>query len=238
MNAIVALAVKDLRLLIRDKVGFFFTFFFPLLYAVFFGAIFSGPGASATGMKIVVVDEDGTDGSRKFIRELDDSPELDVDVADRQMATDQIRRGRRVGYVVLPAGFGKARGRVFGGERVKIETGVDPARKAEAGMLQGILTKYMYKGIQDAFANPDKMREQINESLADVQNAQDMDPAAKVTLQWFLPTVDRFMRELPTGQSANRGWQTFDLESKDVAVQRGGPKTPTKSPSPKESSGE
>ena len=33
MNAILALAIKDLRLLFRDKVGFFFTFFFPLLYA-------------------------------------------------------------------------------------------------------------------------------------------------------------------------------------------------------------
>ena len=224
MNAIMALATKDLRLLIRDKAGFFFTFFFPLLYAVFFGAIFSGPGTSATGMKIVVVDEDDTEGSKKFIRELDDSPELDVEVADRRAATDRVRRGQRVGYVVLPQGFGKARGRVFGGEQVKIETGVDPARKAEAGMLQGILTKYMYQGIQDAFANPDKMHAQINESLAEVQNAQDMDPAAKATLQWFLPMIDRFMRELPTGQSANRGWQTFDLESKDVVVQRGGPK--------------
>jgi len=224
MNAIMALATKDLRLLLRDKTGFFFTFFFPLLYAVFFGAIFSGPGTTATGMKIVVVDEDDTEGSKKFIRELNDSPELDVDVADRQAATDSVRRGRRIGYVVLPQGFGKARGRVFGGEQIKIETGVDPARKAEAGMLQGILTKYMYQGIQDAFANPDKMREQINESLDEVRTAQDMDPAAKATLQWFLPTLDRFMRELPKGQSANRGWQTFDLESKDVIVQRGGPK--------------
>ena len=179
MTAIIALAIKDLRLLIRDKVGFSFTVFFPLLYAVFFGAIFSSPGVSATGMRIVVVDEDGTEGSKKFIRDLDESPELDVDVADRQTATDQVRRGRRVGYVVLPAGFGKARGRVFGGEQIKIETGVDPARKAEAGMLEGILTKYMYQGIQDAFANPDKMRVQINESLAEVQDAQDMDPMAK-----------------------------------------------------------
>lgn len=223
MNAILALANKDLRLLIRDKVGFFFTFFFPLLYAVFFGAIFSGQGGGVSAMKIVVVDEDGTEGSKKFIRELNDSPELDVDIRSRDEATNLVRRGKRVGYVVLPQGFGKARGRVFGGERVKIETGIDPARSAEAGMLQGVLTKYMYQGIQEAFANPDKMRQQVNESLAEVQRAQDMDPTAKATLQWFLPMMDRFLGELPKNEQSNRGWQNFDLESKEVAVQRGGP---------------
>ncbi len=223
MNAIIALAIKDLRLLLRDKVGFFFTFFFPLLYAVFFGAMFSGQGGGASAMKIVVVDEDDTEGSKSFIGELKDSAELEVDVADRQTATDLVRRGKRVGYVILPQGFGNARGKVFGGERVKIETGIDPARSAEAGMLQGVLTKFMYQGIQDAFANPDKMREQIKESLADVQGAEDMDPVSKATLLWFLPALDRFLGEIPKGEQSNHGWQTFELESKDVAVQRGGP---------------
>jgi ABC-2 type transport system permease protein len=223
MNAILALAIKDLRLLFRDKVGFFFTFFFPLLYAVFFGAIFSGQGGGASAMKIVVVDEDSTEGSKAFIRELNESAELDVDIKNRDEATNLVRRGKRVGYVVLPQGFGKARGRVFGGDRVKIETGIDPGRSAEAGMLQGVLTKYMYQGIQDAFANPDKMRKQINESLAEVQSSEDMDPTAKATLQWFLPMMDRFLGELPKNEQSNRGWQNFDLESKDVAVQRGGP---------------
>ena len=47
MNSIVALAIKDLRLLFRDKVGFFFTCFFPLLYCIFFGVIFSQMGKGA-----------------------------------------------------------------------------------------------------------------------------------------------------------------------------------------------
>ncbi len=223
MNPILALAMKDLRLLFRDKVGFFFTFFFPLLYAVFFGAIFSSSGGGGSAMKIVIVDEDGSEGSKAFIRELNDSPELEIEVRSRDEAMSLVRRGKRVGYIVLPEGFGKVRNRVFGGERLKIETGVDPARAAEAGMLNGVLTKYMYQGVQDAFSDPEKMQAQINESLAEVQNAEDMDPTAKATLLWFLPAMQRFLRELPKDGQSNRGWQTFDLESKDVAVQRTGP---------------
>lgn len=48
MRKVLALAGKDLRLLIRDRAGFFFVFFFPLLYAIFFGFIFSGGGSRAT----------------------------------------------------------------------------------------------------------------------------------------------------------------------------------------------
>lgn len=49
MRAVIALTIKDLRLLIRDRAGFFVTFVFPLVYAVFFGVIFgnnSGGGFS------------------------------------------------------------------------------------------------------------------------------------------------------------------------------------------------
>ncbi len=41
-NAIVALAKKDLLLLVRDKAGLFFALGFPLVMAVFFGTIFGG----------------------------------------------------------------------------------------------------------------------------------------------------------------------------------------------------
>ena len=62
MREIVAMAVKDLRLLFRDRAGFFFTLFFPLIVAVMFGTIFGGGGGSRSAMSILVVDEDKTEG--------------------------------------------------------------------------------------------------------------------------------------------------------------------------------
>lgn len=227
MSALLALAGKDMKLLVRDKVGFFFTFFFPLLYAVFFGAIFSGMGDESSAMKIVVVDEDATEESKAFVKKLDDSPELEVRQANREEASNLVRRGKRVGYIVLPAGFGKAHGRPFGGDKMKIEMGMDPSRSAEAGLLQGVLTKFMYQGIQDAFSNPAVMRKQLADSLAEIQATPDMDPIAKATLSWFLPMVDKFFTELPQGDGGMAGgFERFDFEKADVAINRGGPGNP------------
>ncbi|MCH8967221.1 MAG: ABC transporter permease, partial [Planctomycetes bacterium] len=59
MNEIFALAIKDLRLMARDRVGMIFAFGLPLIYASFFGTIFSGEGSAGTSsIKIAVVDED------------------------------------------------------------------------------------------------------------------------------------------------------------------------------------
>ena len=42
MGKIWTLARKDIRILIRDKGSFFWVVGFPFLFALFFGAIFSG----------------------------------------------------------------------------------------------------------------------------------------------------------------------------------------------------
>lgn len=47
MRPVWAVAVKDIRLLLRDPAGFFFAFFFPLFYCIFFGAVFAGWGNHA-----------------------------------------------------------------------------------------------------------------------------------------------------------------------------------------------
>ena len=137
MREVFALATKDLRLLLRDKAGFFFTFFLPLIYCVFFGAIFSGMygGDGVSALKIAVVDEDGTDGSRAFIQTLEEAPEVEVTLTDRPTAMAAVRRGQRVAYVILPPGFGESMDKPFWGGAPKLHTGIDPARQAEAGML-------------------------------------------------------------------------------------------------------
>jgi len=58
MATLVALAVKDLRVLAADKGNLFWVVGFPLLFALLFGAIYSGEGKGPTGMKLAVVDED------------------------------------------------------------------------------------------------------------------------------------------------------------------------------------
>ncbi|PJA42041.1 MAG: ABC transporter permease, partial [Lysobacterales bacterium CG_4_9_14_3_um_filter_62_6] len=44
MTAILALALKDLTLLLRNRATLFFTFVWPLLMAIGFGLMFGGGG--------------------------------------------------------------------------------------------------------------------------------------------------------------------------------------------------
>jgi ABC-2 type transport system permease protein len=152
MGKVFAMAIKDLRLLLRDKTGFFFTFFFPLIMAVFFGAMFSG-GGGGSGISILLVDEDGTAKSSEFVTLLQEAPELKVTISEREDAVSRVRRGKSTAYIVLKKGFGDAYGRAFGGDPPEIELGVDPARKAEAGLLQGVLAQYAAKRFEKLIAS-------------------------------------------------------------------------------------
>lgn len=152
MGKIAALALKDLRLLLRDKAGFFFTFFFPLIIAVLFGTIFSG-GDHTSAIPIILLDEDGSPASRAFADTLAAAPELKVRAASREQALESVRRGKVVAYVALKPGFGEASGRIFGGAPPAVELGADPARQADAGMIEGLLMKYAARRFQDLFAN-------------------------------------------------------------------------------------
>ena len=49
MRAVLAIAGKDLRLLLRDKGEVFFTFVFPIIIAIFFGMVFGGGGGGGRG---------------------------------------------------------------------------------------------------------------------------------------------------------------------------------------------
>jgi ABC-2 type transport system permease protein len=150
MTEIAALALKDLRILLRDKAGFFFVFFFPLIMAVFFGTIFRS-GGGGSGIRIQVVDEDQTTQSENFIVKLEEAPELRVTRSTRDEAVDLVRRGKTTAYLVLLEGFGNAWTAGFGGPAPPIELGVDPSRQAAAGMLQGILSSHAAERFSQMF---------------------------------------------------------------------------------------
>ena len=102
MRAVLAIALKDLRILSRQKPALFWALGFPLLMALFFGAIFSGGSSSRSPMPVTVVDQDRSDYSRRLIRELRKSDALLVSEAPLDSARLLVRQGKRVGYVALP----------------------------------------------------------------------------------------------------------------------------------------
>lgn len=228
MRAIGAMVGKDVKLLLRDRMGFFFTFFFPLGMAVFFGTIFAGGGASTREMSIAVVDEDHTSASRAFAKKLDDGPEFEVVSLEREAAKEAVRLGNRTAFLVLPKGFGESRRRMFYGPPTEIEIGLDPSRKAEGGMIQGVLTKFLAEDMQRAFQRPDSMRARLPLQAAELDSAPGLDAGQRASIRRFLGDLDRFLGDR-AGDSvstagAQGGFQPVQFKQVDVSRVRRGPR--------------
>jgi len=223
MSKTFALALKDLRLLPRVKAGLFFTFVWPIIITVLFGFAFGGQRDGAQNkVRVAVVDEDGTDGSRAFLTKLEESFELSpMTLAEAENA---VRRGQRTGFIVVKPGFGVASNRMFYGSPKEIEVGVDPARQAEAGMLEGLLMKHAATDMQRMFTDPTASTAMVDKALGDMKQA----PADQVA------PVQRFLGELKTfmGTPASAGppgspqaeWQPLKITKTDVARVYEGPR--------------
>jgi len=247
MRRVLALAGKDVRLLVRDKGGTFVTFAFPFIYAVFFGLIFASRSGTASKIGIDVVDEDQTVQSAAFVDKLANADEFDVTQATRKDANDDVRRGRKVAYVIVTRGFGEAAGGIFFNKRPKLEVGIDPARQAETAMFQGILTKYMFEMITSTFTDTAAMTSQIDQAKKLVAADKSLGPIRRTMFDRFFNELDRFTTELKQNEPAESGgdaipedkengetaetesragWQPMDIETTDVAREHTGPKNP------------
>lgn len=159
MREVLALAWKDVRLLLRDRGAFIFTFLWPLLMAVFFGMMFSGGAGDRPGLPIALFDEDGSEDSKALVSRLEAGDEVEVmGVASRDEAVTAVRRGQRAASVVLPKGFGEATRGVLS-KPARLEVGFDPSRRAEAGLLQGLLVRAVME--QRAKALPSAARSPV-----------------------------------------------------------------------------
>jgi ABC-2 type transport system permease protein len=237
LKAVFVLAMKDIRLLLRDKAGFFFTFFWPLTMAIFFGVIFSG-GASDKPAKIAiaVVDEDASAPSRAFADLLRGAPEFEVqDFATREESENAVRQGKRVASVAIAKGYGEASERMFFGDPARLEVVVDPSRGPEAAMLQGLLQRYGYERLQGLFGgDPELTRRMARNALAALDSGEGASPATRSVLEPFLKSLDDLAQRLPTlppapaGEGAKGGgFQPLVIDSR--SIQRAGASGPTNS---------
>ncbi len=230
MRAIVTLAIKDVRLLLHDKMGFFFVFVFPLLVAIFFGMIFSGGGGETSAIDVAVVVEDAGEEAAAFVNELMEGPEVDVTrLNDRAEAADLVRRGRQTAFIVVEDGFSEASRRMFWGEPMRLSIGVDPARRAEAAMLEGILTAAAFERMQGAMADRDTMRESTRAAMESLRAAEEP-IAGGDALEQFLNDLNAFLDAEGDDAADTAGgglfgggdWNPVEIQRIDLARERTG----------------
>jgi ABC-2 type transport system permease protein len=231
MKAIVTLAMKDLRVIARDYFGLFWMFGFPLLFALFFGAVFgsmgSGPNAA---IPVALVDDDKSDGSSAFVGRLNESPALLLLELDLPEAVDKVLHGKLVGYVRLKKGFGEGVG-FMGGSDVLVEVGIDPSRKPEREMIRGILMEASFAGMQDLVGKPDKTAAKMATMRKQIEAARDMQPEQKKVVLKFYGDLEQFLNSVKVeGKAAEnpataKGFQGMQIDIKEVTPEDRGPRS-------------
>lgn len=222
MKPILTMAAKDLRLMLRDRGGLFWMAGFPIVMALFFGSIFGGGGGGGKALSLVVVDEDGSKAAAAYAARLEQSAALTVFRAPLATAQEQVRRGERVAYVRLKQGFGE--GSLFGGGGAGLEVGLDPARKAEGGFLQGILTQAWFEGFQDQFTDPKAMKDMAAQGKQSLAENSDLDPKQREIFTTFYDGLDQFFGNVdPKVYQNGGGMRGAAIESVPIQTEQTGP---------------
>jgi len=218
MGIVWHLALKDIRLLVRDKMGLFWALGFPFMTALFFGLLFGGSGQAGRGMKIGIVDDDDSPGSAKFIKLLSESPSLATWKMTLGDAQTKVRKGELTAYLRIKEGFGESAGFFgAGADSAGIEVGMDPARKAEEGFLQGILMQTAVQLMQERFSDSGQVQKQIDRAKENIAKAANLNAIQRGTLGELMDSLGKWSKQMPDNQ-ADRSFNMapMKLESKSI----------------------
>lgn len=141
MRALLTLALKDLRVLSRDRMALFWALGFPVLFALFFGSIMkAGAELDTPSVRVALVSEGPT--APDYLVRLEEALRaagLSVSRHDRQDAERAVQHGDAALSIEVPE--------PASWQAVRI--GVDPARRSEASyaaaVLRAVLTSALSK---------------------------------------------------------------------------------------------
>jgi ABC-2 type transport system permease protein len=231
MKVALTIALKDLRQLWRDRFGLFWVLAFPLLMALFFGAMFSGGDDAARRLKIAWVNDSGSTPATEFREQLGKSSALDVVDLPLDSARQLVTAGKLVAFVRYELTEENGRG-TFGPPQGKIRVGIDPSRKAEAGYLEGLLSQAYFSRLQKMFSDYNGARDWIRRGMVDIDSSPGITPEQKsqyrnslVLFDTALAAMQNIEGDSTAGAQAGSPFGKLDLAFEDVAVARTGPRS-------------
>lgn len=144
------LALKDLRLLIRDRMALFWVLGFPVIFSLFIGAVVrAGLAGEASPMKVLVVDRAHNATSQRLLEGLARHDRLKLTRTDAELARQSVRHARAVAYFTIPSSYGTT------GAPGKFELAFDPARELEASWLEQLLRESLESSTRTAIHAPE-----------------------------------------------------------------------------------
>jgi ABC-2 type transport system permease protein len=135
----VIVALKDLRLVLRDRGALFWIAAFPVLFAFFLAAVLEGWSArEEVALHVAIHDRDRSPAAREYIERLTTTRGLVLEELAQGEARMRLQSGKLDALVTVMEGFGQRADWYAGGEEVlRIEA--DPSRRREASYVRALL---------------------------------------------------------------------------------------------------
>jgi ABC-2 type transport system permease protein len=141
MKTLLGLTVANLKGLTRDRAALFWTFFFPVMFVLLFGVLFSG--SSDSKVSVGWVDQDGTAASGQLRGAFANVPLLTLQDGSLDAETAAMKRGDISAIIVVPQGLQTAVGEAKAGSKssVTIQLYTDPAQTQTTQVVQGAVSQ-------------------------------------------------------------------------------------------------
>ena len=227
MGRLLALALKDLRVLFAEKSNLFWVFVFPGMYALFFGAVFSGAGEGPNNMRVIVVDEDRSDFSEAFVSRLRsnealrvlprEEPNAPAEPIERADALERIRKGKAAAAVIIGKGFGEGFSNWFDASDPTLQIASDPGGQMQGAYLKGLLAQAQFETMGERMQDRDWMRGQMRTWRSEMAEGNDLGfGQAKVFLDFF-DAMDTFFTDVnDTVYTSGLGDDMLNIGSLDI----------------------
>jgi ABC-2 type transport system permease protein len=206
----------------RDRVAQAMTFLLPILFFSIFATVFGNQGRNTTPViRVAVVDQDGSELSRRIVEGLGKEPSLRVRTTaapegtgallDYAGAEALVRNGDVPVAIVLPSGLGAGAAAFGGSSRApRIRLLADVSDRVAPQMVNGLLQKVSMT------AAPDRMMQGGIEQFE--QHAGTLTPQQRAAVAAWLPRL----KSEGTAGGASTGQGAFALGVDTVDVMRQG----------------
>lgn len=229
-RAMWAIAWTDVRLLLRDRAAAFFTFVFPIIFAIFFGLVFGGDSKKGN-IEIAVAQLDKSALASEFVANLKKMDGFDVTLTESEATGEKmVREGKVSACVVIPEGFDKGFENLFAsGKGPEVPVLIDPSKSGENGLLQGRLMEQSFMMMAKSFSQPDRLKKQLQQARDTIAQSKDIDLSRKLMFGTLFQNVETFVNDAnkpgedgkpAITEGSMTGFSPMQFDIRDIRKQR------------------
>lgn len=226
IRAMWAIAWTDVRLLLRDRAAAFFTFVFPIVFAIFFGLVFGG-NAKKGDIKVAIVQLDRGTLASDFVAGLNKMSGFRMEMLPTEAEGERaVRSGEVSACIVIPDGFEKGlENTIVNGKGPEVPVLVDPSKQAETGVLQGRLMEQSFAMMAKSFMQPERLKKQLEQARDMIARSKDTDLSRKLMFGTLFQHVETFVTDATkpgadgkpaVSENALAGFTPMRFEMRDI----------------------